>query len=573
MYLSGKIRMIDRPHIFCCGLLFYPQHTSTFLWMVTVMITNQISKDEDLILEGEKAIASGQFVVYYQPQYNHSTGQLVGAEALVRWKHPEKGLISPAFFIPAFEEEGFITQIDLAVFEAVCVFQRKCLDEKRVMVPVSVNVSRKDIFVSDFAEKLEDIRKKYDVPVKYVRVELTESAAEGSVEQVIAFLDKLHSYGYAVEMDDFGSGYSSLNVLKDVDFDIIKLDLRFLSGNLDGGKAGTIVSSIVRMCQWLGLPVIAEGVESVYQADFMKSIGCEYIQGFLYSKPIPEEEFLSKLSGGAIGTIVPQLSLIETLDAGAFWSPESQETLIFNNYVGGAAIFEYSADKAEILRVNEKYLQELGMNMNEKDIISKDPFGTLDENNLKVYKEMLRRAIETGDEQECETWRTITSQCCGEEHICVRSTVRMIGKSPVSCLFYASIRNITAEKNRFSNLEDTERRFKAASEQVNIYFWEYTVATKEMRPCFRCMRDLGLPPLVTNYPDTAIEMGIFPPEVADMYRDWHRQIAEGVEHLEAVIPLTVGRVPFHVRYTTEFDEMGKPVKAYGSAALVVDEQT
>jgi len=147
--------------------------------------------------------------------------------------------------------------------------------------------------------------------------------------------------------------------------------------------------------------------------------------------------------------------------------------------------------------------------------------------------------------------------------------VRMIGKSDTSILFYAMIRNITAEKRRYIDVLDSERRFKMASEQVNIYYWEYTVATREMRPCFRCMRDLGLPALLTNYPDSAIEMGVFPPEVADMYRDWHRQIAEGVRELEAVIPLTVGRVPFRVRYTTEFDENGRPVKAYGSAALVV----
>ena len=534
------------------------------------MAADQLFRENEFFQECEKALSTGQFIAYYQPQYNHSNGMLVGAEALVRWQHPEKGLLSPFYFVPACEESGFITAIDLAIFEKVCEFQKKCLDGRHAMVPVSVNVSRKDLFVPDFAGQLETIRKKYDVPVKYLRVELTESAAECGVERVIAFINKLHEYGYIVEMDDFGSGYSCLNVLKDVDFDVIKLDMRFISGSLDGGRAGTIVSSVVRMCQWLGLPVIAEGVENVQQADFMRSIGCEYIQGYLFSRPVSEDNFLEKLRSSVVGNIVPQLSLIETLDAGAFWSPESQETLIFNNYVGAAAIFAYGGGKTEILRVNEKFLQELGMNLNEKDILSGDPFDTLDEQNKKIYADMLRRAIETGDEQECETWRTIRSKCCGEEHVCIRSTVRMIGKSPISCLFYASIRNITAEKNRFNNLEATERRFMAASEQVNIYFWEYTVATREMRPCYRCMRDLGLPPLVLNYPEPAIEMGIFPPEVADMYRDWHRQIAEGVEHLEAIIPLTVGRVPFHVRYTTEFDDMGKPVKAYGSAALVVD---
>lgn len=104
---------------------------------------------------------------------------------------------------------------------------------------------------------------------------------------------------------------------------------------------------------------------------------------------------------------------------------------------------------------------------------------------------------------------------------------------------------------------------------MNIYFWEYTIATREMRPCFRCMRDLGLPTVLTNYPDSAIERGVFPPEVADMYRDWHIQLEQGVSELEAVIPLTMKRVPFRVKYTTEFDQNGKPVKAYGSASLIV----
>ncbi len=266
------------------------------------------------------------------------------------------------------------------------------------------------------------------------------------------------------------------------------------------------------------------------------------------------------------------MRLIEAMDAGRFWSEDSLETLIFSNFVGGAAIFDYrKGGKAEILRVNEKYLRELGMNLTEKDVVNHNPMDYMDFGDLELYRKTMEKAIETGDEQECETWRTIVSSCCGEERICVRANMRVIGRSKGEYIFYVMIRNITAEKERLTVVHDSERRFRAASEQVNIYCWEYTVATREMRPCFRCMRDLGLPALLTNYPDSAIEMGIFPPEVADMYRDWHRQIAEGVPSLEAVMPLTVGRVPFHVRYTTEFDENGRPIKAYGSAALVVDE--
>ncbi len=516
------------------------------------------------------ALSEKQFIVHYQPQYNHSTGMLIGAEALARWNHPERGLISPGIFIPIFEKNGFITNLDLYIFEEVCRFIRACMDAGLPIVPISTNFSRYDIFYPGFVEKLEELRSKYDVPVKNIRVELTESSIIGGSKHTNEIVRKLHDCGYIVEMDDFGSGYSSLNVLKDIELDMIKLDMRFLSNESESNKGGTIISSIVRMAKWLNMPVIAEGVETVQQADFLRSIGCDYIQGYLYSRPLPETGFLSLISGSAVGATVPQMRLIETLNACDFWDPKSQETLIFSNYVGGAAIFDFHDGELELLRVNQKYLQEIGMNLSEKELIMSDPFAVFDEPNKQIYLEMLWRAIETGEEQECETWRCISSPCCGDERICIRSTVRMIGKSQESHLFYAMIRNVTAEKNLYREILDSERRFKVASEQVNIYFWEYTVATKEMRPCFRCMRDLGLPPLLTNYPDSAIERGIFPPEVADMYRDWHRQVAEGVPELEAVIPLTPDRVPFRVRYTTEFDDNGHPVKAYGSAALIVD---
>lgn len=517
------------------------------------------------------ALAEEQFIVYYQPQYNHSTGMLVGSEALVRWMHPETGLIPPGHFIPIFEKNGFITKLDLYVFDRVCRFIRVCLDNNIPVVPISTNLTRFDIFSPNFIESLEEARKKYNVPPKYIRVEITESAAIGNSEFINEAVRKLHSYGFIVEMDDFGSGYSSLNILKDINFDIIKLDMRFLqSDSCNSNRGGTILSSVVRMINWLNLPVIAEGVETIRQADFLKSIGCYYIQGYLYSKPLPQEQYENLLKKSDISSTISQAKLADSLDSGNFWSSESLETLIFNDFVGAAAIIDYYNGSIEMLRINQKYLKELGMNLSEKEIIKTNALSVFDDANKEIYLNTLNKAIETGEEQECETWRNMKSDCCGNERICIHSTVHLIGKSSTNHLFYVSIRNITNEKNTYTAILDSERRFIMASEQVNIYYWEYTVATKEMRPCFRCMRDLGLPAVLKNYPDSAIEMGIFPPETAEMYRDWHRQIAEGVEKLEAVIPLTVGRIPFHVRYTTEFDENGKPIKAYGSATLVVD---
>ena len=525
--------------------------------------------EQELLGGFEDAMRYGHIFACYQPKINHNTGRMIGAEALMRWKHPVFGLQYPSDFIPLLEKNDLICTADLYIFEQVCKFQRRCLDEGISTVPISVNMSRYDIYHDDYVDKIEALRVSYDIPIKLFHIEITESSAIGGMELVSDVLSRLHSYGYKVEMDDFGSGYSSLNVLKDLEVDVIKLDMRFLSGSSIGGRGGAILNAIVQMTKWLNTPVIAEGIETLEQADYMKSIGCNYIQGYLYSKPVTEEEFIKKLGQLEHEPVAPSI-VMEQMDAGKFWDPDSLETLIFNNYVGGAAIFSYLDGKAEMLRVNKKYVKEIGMNMSEQDILNCEPWSCMDEHNKEIYIDALNRAVTTREEVSCETWRTFCSKTCGEDKICIRSFIRMIGKTDQQYLFYVMVQNITAEKKNFDALYNSERKFRFASEQANVYAWEYDIATKEMRPCFRCMRDLNVPPVVYNYPEPLIESGLFPPDYADMYRDWMKQIEEGVDHLEAIIPLTVGRIPFHVRYTTEFDENGKPLKAYGSATLVVD---
>ena len=532
---------------------------------------NRVMTEQELLACFDEAITSGQIYALYQPKINHSTGRMIGAEALMRWTHPEYGMQYPSDFIPVLEKNDLIYKADLALFDIVCNFLRRCLNVRIKPVPISVNMSRHDIFRKNYVDEIEKIRKKYDIPVKYLHVEVTETSAIGGMELVSGVLKKLHEYGYVVEMDDFGSGYSSLNVLKDLAVDVIKLDMRFLSGNI-GGRGGTIISAIVQMSKWLGTPVIAEGVETMEQADYMKSIGCKYIQGYLYSKPIPEDEFLKKMLKLDHEPLSPALDLVKEMDAGKFWDPRSMETLIFNNFVGGAVIFTYQKGKAEILRVNKKYVREIGMNMLEQEILDSDPFQGMDEHNRTIYTDTLERAIRSNDEEVCETWRTVCSKICGEEKICVRSYIRMIGKTETQYLFYTMVHNITAEKTRFNELYESERRFRFASEHANVYAWEVDIGTKIMRPCFRCMRDLNLPPVIHDYPEPVIENGLFPPDYADMYREWMRKLETGeVDNLEGIIPLTVGRIPFHVRYTLERDENGAPLKAYGSATLVINE--
>lgn len=526
--------------------------------------------EADILAQFNQALAEKQFQVFYQPQYNHANGAIVGAEALVRWFHPEAGMQFPSDFIPVLERNKLIYRLDMYVFSELCAFIALRLETGAPVVPISFNSSRHDLVEPTYLDELEEIRKRYNVPVDLLHIEITETAIVCGTKCINGIVEALHHKGYRVAMDDFGSGYSSLNVLKDVDFDILKLDMKFFSGDLNA-KAGTVISSVVYMAERLGLPVISEGVETKVIADYMYSLGCNYIQGYYYSKPVPARDFIRQLESIQEDHLQCRLKLVEHLDMNRFWNPESLETLIFSNYVGAAAIIKYNNHKVEVLRVNQKYLDEIGQNFDQANVLRTYDFTNTTNPEWRKYDDMLQRAIKSQEEEECETWRVLHSDCCGDSRVCLRASVRILGTTGEEQLFYVMIRNITQEKLAFEEIAASDRRFRAASEQANVYAWEYDIATKDMHPCFRCMRDLGLPVVVHNYPEPAIKMGIFPPEYADMYRDWHKQIAAGVPHLEAIIPLTVGRIPFHVRYTTEFDKFGHPVKAYGSATLVIQE--
>ena len=432
----------------------------------TESLRNQMLSEQEISGIMASALEDRQFVLYYQPQFNHSTGKIIGVEALVRWMHPEKGMISPGVFIPIFEKNGFITRLDLYVFEQVCVFVRKCMDKGLPLVPVSSNFSRYDIFQPDFVDKLEIIRKRHGVPTELLRVEITESAVVGGSEQANEIVRQLHECGYIVEMDDFGSGYSSLNVLKDIELDLIKLDMMFLVEKSDSNRGGMILSSVVRMAKWLGLPVIAEGVETIEQADFLKSIGCEYIQGYFYSRPLPESQYVDMLEESALGEKTAQVKMIDNMNAYDFWNPKSQETLVYSHYVGGASVFEYCNGKVDILRVNRKYLEEFDMRINEKSLIESEPMRFFDEENKAKYMNMLQQAIDSGEEVECETWRTYEMPDGKEDRLCIRTTARVIGEyGGDHFLFYAMIRNITQEKKRLEELLEIEKRYKLLNNQ------------------------------------------------------------------------------------------------------------
>lgn len=249
-------------------------------------------RDENMITqEMQKALEREEFLVYFQPKYNTQTKSPYGAEALVRWNHPERGMISPGVFIPIFEKNGFIGNLDYYVWEKVCQYLKKWQEEGINPAPVSVNVSRAELSNPNVAEMIIQLVEKYQIAPKILNLELTESAYMDNPEAMNHVIDRLHEAGFTILIDDFGSGYSSLNTLKDIEVDILKVDMKFLASDSSNVKSKKILSSVITMSQWLGLPVITEGVETEEQYQFLQSIGCEYIQGYYFAKPMPVEEY------------------------------------------------------------------------------------------------------------------------------------------------------------------------------------------------------------------------------------------------------------------------------------------
>lgn len=256
----------------------------------------QVLKEQKIINAMEMAIQNKEFTLYLQPKYNIEKGTIIGAEALVRWISQENGFISPGDFIPVFENNGFVYEVDKFIWEESCRYLRKWLDEGREVHPISVNVSRIDLYDPKLVKHLVDLREKYQLPSQYLELEITESAYTEDPEQIITITRQLREAGFVILMDDFGTGYSSLNMLKDIQIDVLKLDMGFLKSSDYSAKGGNILTAILKMAESLKMQTIAEGVETKEQVEFLKSIGCKYVQGFYYSKPLPVEDFEKLIS-------------------------------------------------------------------------------------------------------------------------------------------------------------------------------------------------------------------------------------------------------------------------------------
>ena len=262
-----------------------------FFAMYDEELRDKLLREKNITDAMEPALAQKQFVVYFQPLYSLKDGGLTGAEALVRWNHPEWGFLSPGAFIPLFEKNGFISRLDRYVWERVCAQLRAWQQEGKPLLPVAVNMSRADIYQADLVKTLQAMTEKYGVDPSLLHLEITESAYAEKPEQIISTVDQLRRLGFVVEMDDFGSGYSSLNMLNQMKLDILKLDMHFIQNELAKPEEESILRFVIDLAHWMHLSVVAEGAETREQVDRLRSLGCDYVQGYYLARPMPAGEY------------------------------------------------------------------------------------------------------------------------------------------------------------------------------------------------------------------------------------------------------------------------------------------
>lgn len=261
----------------------------------------RLLKEQAITDNMETALAENQFQIYLQPKYRIEDERMIGAEALVRWIHPEWGFQSPAEFIPLFERNGFITKLDQYVWERACATLHDWDQQGLPPIAVSVNVSRADIYNTDLPALLTNLVEKYALSPSRLSLEITESAYTESPKQIIDAVAKLRNLGFTIEMDDFGSGYSSLNMLNEMPIDILKLDMKFIQAETSQRHNRGVLRFIIDLARWMNLGVVAEGVETKEQLLCLKAIGCDYVQGYYFSRPLPQAEFEQLLkSQGAV---------------------------------------------------------------------------------------------------------------------------------------------------------------------------------------------------------------------------------------------------------------------------------
>ena len=530
--------------------------------------------EREVVAGIESALREDRIELFLQPKCNIRTGKIVGAEALARWRHPERGIVAPGEFIPLIERNGLVRSLDLRVWEKTAAWIRGLIDEGVQPVPVSVNVSRADIYLVDVAAELHALVERYGIEPSLIEVEITESAYSERPDRIVAAFDELAERGFTVLMDDFGSGYSSLNMLKDINVDVLKIGMRFL--DRDDRRSKDIMESVIRMARWLDLPVIAEGVETREQVNFLLDVGCSYAQGYYYARPMEAAAFEALLTDGS-KVQHEQCALQDArrpiLDFRDLLHENTISDRMLSSIIGSVALYSYADGDLRLIRGNEAYrrlIATLGEGVN-----GAEEGGSL----LPFVHDEDRDALVAAAEE--------TVRSCPDDGVEV--VVRRMGTNGChwhkmrlfhlnttngSATVYGSVTDVTERMEYMEALRKSEQRFEMTLEASGTVVFELDIPTRTARYSEFLQQAFGLAETVANAPEGFIEQGTVAEESIEDFRAIYRDLYAGAPRTSAVVRAIMGdgsRAWNRVTLLAMPNEAGAPVKAVGLVENVTRE--
>ena len=416
----------------------------------------RIEKEQEIVNDMNIALQDKQFTIYVQPKYNVMTNSPAGGEVLVRWIHPKKGMIPPGIFIPLFEKNGFVVKLDAYVWEEACKMLKGWIDQGKKPNPISVNVSRVNIYNPHFVENIIKLVDRYQVPHDLFNIELTESAYTDNPEIMEKAIKRLQGEGFSIMMDDFGSGYSSLSMLKNIPVDILKIDMNFFVDANKKSRCESIVASIVRMSKWLNIPVIAEGVETNEQVSFLREIGCDYIQGYYYAKPMCIKDY----ERYAFSSDERLDKLLNSSDSSEVMS-HIDEVIGFAHNSQPIAVVEcdiQSPEDLEIIRVNDAFFELL--NSPTRVLYKYNPLDIVYERDRWKIVESLKSAVESKSSAECEYSRYVAFSNSYKSIHAVFEYIDTIGNKSI---LLARLEDITVEREFEKKLDKLRQSMRSQS--------------------------------------------------------------------------------------------------------------
>lgn len=438
----------------------------------------KLENEQVIQQEVKKGMMNNEFTFFVQPQYNINNDKIIACEALVRWISKDNGVIPAYKFIPVLEKTGFIVEIDKFIWEEVFKWLKNLSDKGFTPIPVSVNVSRIDLYYLDVASIFCGLIDKYKIDPELVEIEITESAYIESFEKIKDTLNRLQTVGFKIVMDDFGSGYSSLNMLKNVDVDILKLDMKFLQLNKESQKGVNILESIINMIKIINIPVICEGVETLEQKELLKDMGCIYAQGYLFNRPMPKESLekliINKDNIDYSGIHIQRNDKlhIQEFNDGSLFTETS-----LNNILGAIAFITVLNNNIEIQRVNEQFYNLFGT-QSYTDIEFKTNF-------LKyIYKEDHKLLFECFNEAYNHQ---LQSKFCeiryldNNEILWLRIKVNFLNQNNNKKTYYVNFEDISEEKKNESDIYLLNQILKTTVKLGGINCFEWNVINNDLK--------------------------------------------------------------------------------------------